>query len=57
VRRFEIPEGTKAGAYRVIACSDARQVVAERSEANNCRVAASRVMIPTVTPPIVPPPA
>ena len=48
-----VPASTPTGRYRLLACADARRRVAERSERNNCRAAATPV---EVVPPAPPPP-
>jgi hypothetical protein len=43
--RITVPAGTRAGTYRLIVCADAGAAVKERSEKNNCRVAAGSVKV------------
>ena len=40
-----IPAGTPAGTYRLLACADDRQVVAESNETNNCRASTTTVKV------------
>ena len=44
-----VPAGTDAGSYHVVACADARRVVRERREGNNCRTTATPIAV--VVPP------
>lgn len=43
--RLTVPERTAPGTYRLLACADSRRAVRERSETNNCRVAARAVTV------------
>ncbi len=44
-QRWRVPDRVKAGIYRVIACADAKDAVAERDETDNCRVAKETVAV------------
>ena len=54
--RFHVPKDTRPGTYRLIVCADARQVVQEQRESNNCRTAPDDVRVPRISPPTIPPP-
>jgi hypothetical protein len=42
----QVPNGTNAGLYWLLACSDDTQTVTEGNETNNCRASATRVTVP-----------
>jgi hypothetical protein len=54
-RSYTVPDGTKPGTYRLVACADGSRKVKERSESNNCKAAKGEIEI-TKTPPIAAPP-
>ena len=49
-----VPEGLAPGAWRLVACADARRRVRERRERNNCRAALLPLRVPA--PPVPEPP-
>ena len=51
-----IPASTATGSYYVVACADAKRVVAESNESNNCRAAAALTVTHPAPPPPPPPP-
>jgi CARDB len=46
---LHVPNGTKLGAYRLIACADTKHQVVESSESNNCRTAKHAVTVACVS--------
>ena len=55
-RRFKVYGQTPRGLYRLIVCADSREALAEQNEANNCHTAADDLLVPKLSPPILPPP-
>jgi len=41
----KVPEALDTGAYSLVACADAPAAVMESNERNNCRTAATRIVI------------
>jgi hypothetical protein len=51
MRTIAIPASVRPGKRRLVVCADARANVRESNERNNCRAAASHVVVSDVTPP------
>ena len=51
VASVRVPSFTPVGTYRVLGCADAGRDVRERSERNNCRASAGRVIVQRLLPP------
>jgi CARDB len=49
--RLAIPASVASGSYRLRACADVANRVAEASESNNCRTAVGAIAVPDRTPP------
>jgi subtilase family serine protease len=58
--RLFVPKTAAIGAYSVMACADAGNVVKESNETNNCRDAGAKLLVheppPPTPPPLKPPP-
>ena len=51
IASVRVPSATPVGMYRVLGCADAGRNVRERSERNNCRASAGRVIVRRLLPP------
>ena len=52
---LSVPKQALLGAYSLVVCADAENVVKESSKSNNCRVAATKLVVLKAPPPPPPP--